>query len=202
MLIILLKKFNELDYDTQWVLLYFYSKKELFLNKKDKTVNSPDGPLLIWDYEPYFKDFCNATKRSMEIDDFEAKMQKLSDITDYLIGERILEQDGSQPLFKLSSKGFAYFELEIQNPLLNILPKINFGEKWEKFKSERDANNEYLFTYIICEHQDEKKTELLKNFKQIFQNITMLSLEKLSYFIMQDPDLTKNFIIFISTLLS
>ena len=93
----------------------------------------------------------------------------------------------------------AYFELELENKVLDVLPKIDFKAMWEKFKNQKDSNNEYIFTYIICEGPYPDKSNLLKKFKQLF-SVSTFSLEKLACFVMQDSDLTKNFILFVNSL--
>lgn len=201
-----MENFIKLNYDTQWLLIYFHYKKELTLRKKIFRTDQSEAPITTWDFSPYFKDFCKATKNSMDFNSYDEKMMKLGDIVDFLLQEEILTledayTDGSNTI-KISDKGNAYYELEIENKLLSVLPKIDFNDSWEKFTRTKDATDNYIFSYTISEYKDTEKTAILKSLKSILINSSNFTLEKLFPLIMKDPDLTKSIIEYIVKLLN
>lgn len=195
-------KFANLDYDTQWLLFFLRHKETIAIERSLKTQNQ--GVIRGWNYEPFFSEFCNATKNSMKFDDYDKKMLRLSEITDQLVKEGIFEQQqrkGDYTL-RISHRGIAYFELEIENQLLHILPNTDFKEKWASFIKNKDGSGTALKNYQLTGRKDQIKTQILLKVKQSLEIASRASISTLPALIMQDPDLTKNIIEFISKLMS
>ncbi len=195
-----MKKFNELSYDQQWLLFFVHSRKEIKFKDNPKQKAGVDEGML-WGFDEYFNDFCNATKRGMDFNDFDKKMTELSKIADKFIDEGIFvgtpKPSNRVPgTIKMSKKGEAYFELEVKNKILDILPKINFPEAYHS------QVEDYKIKHSLNLEQQNLMKNTISRAKSAFTNIgTISNLTQFSQTIIENPDITKVLIKFVGYLI-
>ena len=200
-----MKKFFELSYDERWLLYYICQFKNKQIKVSSKYVNSK---VRDFDTVVFYPILCDATKKSLTMDNFDEKFIKFGELINKFIKNNILEYDESTDVLKLTSRGDVFLESELITPLKKMLPQTMDGEEnmANDFWKGSDSNGIRLTTFAAkinsnVDHRIHTKRSLILKFFKYLTDKANINYTQLCVLIMDDNTLTMNFINFICNII-
>ena len=96
-----MKHYLELDYDERWILHYISADSNGVKINWNGSVRAHDGNTgedydkFNFNLDAHFDNFCKDTVNSLTVDNYKAKLKKLSDAVNHFIHAEIFTMDGS-----------------------------------------------------------------------------------------------------------